>query len=428
MVRLSAPKGSHYSITAGKRSAPAGGVRTQDGPQGGPTAVRWCGRARIGRLGRLVRGVVRPLWGRECEGGVCGPRVRHAHPRLQISSALIGPHASLRFVAGRTAEPHISLRFGVCCTAGPHASLRFGVCRTAELHDFLRFGAGCPAAELMMRLSAPQGSHYSIAAGKRSAPAGGVRLQDGPQGGPTAVRWCGRARIGRLGRLVRGVVRPLWGRECEGVVWGPRVRFAHPRLQISSAHIGPHASLRFSGGRTAGPHISLRFVVGRIAGPHASLRFGVCRTAELHDFLRFGAGCPAAELMMRQSAPQGSHYSIAAGKRSAPAGGVRLQDGPQGGPTAVRWCGRARIGRLGRLVRGVVRPLWGRECEGGVCGPRVRHAHPRLQISSALIGPHASLRFAAGRTVGPHASLRFVAGCTAGPHVSPRFAVGCPAA
>ena len=183
MMRLSAPKGSHYSITAGKRSAPAGGVRLQDGPQGGPTAVRWCGRARIGRLGRLVRGVVRPLWGRECEGGVCGPRVRHAHPRLQISSALIGPHASLRFAAG--------------CTVGPHASLRFVASRTAELHDFLRFGAGCPAAELMMRQSAPQGSHYSIAAGKRSAPAGGMCIQVGPQGGPTVVRRCGRARIGR---------------------------------------------------------------------------------------------------------------------------------------------------------------------------------------------------------------------------------------
>ena len=174
MMRLSAPKGSHYSITAGKRSAPAGGVRLQDGPQGGPTAVRWCGRARIGRLGRLVRGVVRPLWGRECEGVVCGPRVRHAHPRLQISSALIGPHASLRFaggrtvglhasprfvagrtaephdflrfVAGRTAEPHDFLRFVAGHTAEPHISLRFGVCRTAELYDFLRFVAGCPAA------------------------------------------------------------------------------------------------------------------------------------------------------------------------------------------------------------------------------------------------------------------------------------------
>ena len=308
MMRLSAPQGSHYSIAAGKRSAPAGGVLLQDGPQGGPTAVRWCGRARIGRLGRLVRGVVRPLWGRECEGVVCGPRVRHAHPRLQISSALIGPHASLRFAAGRTvgphaslrfvasrtAEPHISLRFVVGRIAGPHASLRFGVCRTAELHDFLRFGAGCPAAELMMRQSAPKGSHYSITAGKRSAPAGGVRLQDGPQGGPTAVRWCGRARIGRLGRLVRGVVRPLWGRECEGVVCGPRVRHAHPRLQISSALIGPHASLRFAAGCTVGPHASLRFVASRTVGPHASLRFGVCRTAELHASLRFAAGCPGA--------------------------------------------------------------------------------------------------------------------------------------
>ena len=160
MMRLSAPKGSHYSITAGKRSAPAGGVRLQDGPQGGPTAVRWCGRARIGRLGRPVRGVVRPLWGRECEGVVCGPRVRHAHPRLQISSALIGPHASLRFgvchtaglhassrfVAGRTAEPHISLRFVVGRIAGPHASLRFVAGCTVGPHAFLRFTVGCPGA------------------------------------------------------------------------------------------------------------------------------------------------------------------------------------------------------------------------------------------------------------------------------------------
>ena len=160
MVRQSAPKGSHYSIAAGKRSTPAGGVRTQDGPQGGPTVVRWCGRARIGRWGRPVRGVVRPLWGRECEGVVCGPRVRHAHSRLQISSALIGPHASLRFaggrtvglhasprfVAGRTAEPHDFLRFVAGRTAGPYISLRFGVCRTVGPHDFLRFVAGCPAA------------------------------------------------------------------------------------------------------------------------------------------------------------------------------------------------------------------------------------------------------------------------------------------
>ena len=51
MMRLSAPKGSHYSITAGKRSAPAGGVRPQDGPQGGPTVVRGCGCACIGRWG-----------------------------------------------------------------------------------------------------------------------------------------------------------------------------------------------------------------------------------------------------------------------------------------------------------------------------------------------------------------------------------------
>ena len=160
----------------------------------------------------------------------------------------------------------------------------------------------------MMRLSAPKGSHYSITAGKRSAPAGGVRLQDGPQGGPTAVRWCGRARIGRLGRLVRGVVRPLWGRECEGVVCGPRVRHAHPRLQISSAPIGPHASLCFAGGRTVGPHTSLcfgagrtvgphgslRFAGGRTVGPHTSLRFVVGRTAGPHDFLRFAVGCPSA--------------------------------------------------------------------------------------------------------------------------------------
>ena len=40
MVRLPAPQGAHYSIAAGKRSAPAGDVHTQDGPQGGPTAVR----------------------------------------------------------------------------------------------------------------------------------------------------------------------------------------------------------------------------------------------------------------------------------------------------------------------------------------------------------------------------------------------------
>ena len=35
MVRLSAPQGAHYSIAAGKRSAPAGGVRPHRmGPKG----------------------------------------------------------------------------------------------------------------------------------------------------------------------------------------------------------------------------------------------------------------------------------------------------------------------------------------------------------------------------------------------------------
>lgn len=46
-------------------------------------------------------------------------------------------------------------------------------------------------------------------------------------------------------------------------------------------------------------------------------------------------------------------------------------------------------------------------------------------MSAALQGPHASLRFAVGRTVGPHDFLRFVVGRTAGPHASLRFGDGC---
>ena len=121
----------------------------------GPKGVQpSCGGmvARIsGAWGVLSVVLFDPFGAASVRGGVCGPRVRHAHPRLQISSALIGPHASLRFAAG--------------CTVGPHASLRFVASRTAELHDFLRFGAGCPAAELMMRLSAPKGSHYFYSRG-----------------------------------------------------------------------------------------------------------------------------------------------------------------------------------------------------------------------------------------------------------------------
>ena len=164
-----------------------------------------------------------------------------------------------------------------------------------------------------------------------------------PQGGRTTAR-TGTARpwmfapfgdvLGRWWLLFRGfamltrgyrVVRPPWGRIPHG----------------TSSYHGPH------------PRTAHRRVTGRIPARPAHRR---------------AVGCIPHGLT-GQTAPKGSHYSVAVGERSEPAeGGPPIIIGPKGVEHTVH---------AGRSA-GDVRPLWGRTREVGVALPRVRHAHPRL--------------------------------------------------
>ena len=120
-VKLPAPQGSHYSVTAGERSEPAeGACPHHHRPQGGRTLVACVRVCRVpASLGwQLSTGLL--LWlavQAVCLFDPLGavhiymallPRVRHAHPRLQSSSAPLGPPSSSPFrckIAGATPSP-----------------------------------------------------------------------------------------------------------------------------------------------------------------------------------------------------------------------------------------------------------------------------------------------------------------------------------
>ena len=173
--------------------------------------------------------------------------------------------------------------------------------------------------------------------------------------------------LGRWGLLFRGfamltrgyrVVRPPWGRIPHGTssCHGPHPRTAHRRItgRIPARHIvvsraaSPHGTSSYHG-----PHPARHIVVSRAAS----------RTAH-----RRAVGCIPHGLT-GQTAPKGSHYSVAVGERSEPAeGGPPIIIGPKGVEHTVH-AGRSAVD---------VRPLWGRTWEVGVALPRVRHAHPRL--------------------------------------------------
>ena len=89
------------------------------------------------------------------------------------------------------------------------------------------------------KLPAPQGSHYSIAAGERSEPAEGGPHHHRPQGGRTPYVGVLRRHPSSgsspppaavAGCAERMSVRPPWGRTYICVALRPRVRHAHPRL------------------------------------------------------------------------------------------------------------------------------------------------------------------------------------------------------
>ena len=268
-------------------------------------------------------------------------------------------------------------------------------------------------------------------------------------------------------------VRPPWGRTCICVVLRPRVRHAHPRLQSSSAPLGPPSP-------SPSPQQSRGSDVVPVAIP-AACRGGIA--VLMPHLYRHPAMLPA---------PQGSHYSITAGERSEPAEGACLHHHrPQGGRTLVV-CGCPAPASLGwqlstgllpwlavqsvcpfdplgavhiyvwlfvrgfaMLTRGyrVVRPPWGRgslsggvgaACVLSVCGaclmpvrppwgrtyicvallPRVRHAHPRLQSSPRVRHAHPRLQ-SSSAPLGPPSPSPFrckIAGATP----SPQHAVVVP--
>ena len=199
-AKLPAPQGSHYSIAAGERSEPAEGGPHHHRPQGGRTLVV-CGcpapaSPRVAALHRLLPWLaVQSVCPFDPLGAVhiyvaLLPRVRHAYPRLQSSSAPLGPPS-------------------------PSPSPQHAV--VVSLSSCL-LGAAHPAM-----LPAPQGSHYSITAGERSEPAeGGLPPPSAPRGSNARRVWvscavipsggCSPPPAAVAGCAERMSVRPPWGR------------------------------------------------------------------------------------------------------------------------------------------------------------------------------------------------------------------------
>ena len=196
-----------------------------------------------------------------------------------------------------------------------------------------------------------------------------------PQGGRTTAR-TGTARpwmfapfgdvLGRWGLLFRGfamltrgyrVVRPPWGRIPHGrhtVV--PRV--ASRTAGTSSCH-GSHSARPVH-----------RRVTGRIPARPVHRR-AVSRTP--HG-------------LTGQTAPKGSHYSVAVGERSEPAeGGPPIIIGPKGVEHTVH-AGRSD---------GDVRPLWGRTREVGAASRTAhRRVTGRIPHGRCIVVPWAASRTA----------------------------------
>ena len=141
-VRLPAPAGSHYSIAAGERSEPAGGQPCEEKRASKRSNARVRSRpvSPVCMVRPSTLSGVRPPWGRGWMRLPC-PRVR---PWLTRGYRVVRP-----------------LR-------GRHS--RLSVCRTSP--------------SVWMRLSAPQGSHCSVAAdgaageGEAAGPAEGALLCD----------------------------------------------------------------------------------------------------------------------------------------------------------------------------------------------------------------------------------------------------------
>ena len=170
------------------------------------------------------------------------------------------------------------------------------------------------------KLPAPQGSHYSIAAGERSEPAeGGLPPPSAPRGS-NARRVCPAPASFRVAALHRSAavagcaermpVRPPWGRTYICVALRPRVRHAHPRLQSSSGPLG------------AAVPVAIPLQNRWSDAIPAACRGGIA--VLMPHLYRHPAMLPA---------PQGSHYSIAAGERSEPAESGLHHHRPQGGRT-----------------------------------------------------------------------------------------------
>ena len=162
------------------------------------------------------------------------PRVRHAHPRLQSSSAPLGPPSSSPFrckIAGATlslpsSRQHVVVvpRFPCLCRCNASA----GPPSPSPSRQHVAVIPPSPCLHLYrhsVKLPAPQGSHYSVTAGERSEPAeGACPHHHRPQGGRTLIvcaceSCAGIPRVTALhqpaavaGFAERMPVRPPWGR------------------------------------------------------------------------------------------------------------------------------------------------------------------------------------------------------------------------
>ena len=486
-AKLPAPQGSHYSVTAGERSEPAeGACPHHHRPQGGRTLVACaCECPALASLGwqlstgllpwqalqsvclfdplgavhiymwlsfrgfaMLTRGyrVVRPPWGRLPRRHSAAKsrerRLPRRHPgsmslwyrcpRAYVSAThpamLPSPSPSPQHVAVIPRSPCLHR---CSAPAGPRSPYLYLCSRCAKL-------------------PAPQGSHYSVTAGERSEPAeGACPHHHRPQGGRTLIVCVRVCRVpASLGwQLSTGLL--LWlavqvvclfdplGAVHICVALLPRVRHAHPRLQSSSAPLGPPSSSPFRC-KIAGATLSLPssrqhvVVVPRFpclcrcnasAGPPSPSpsrqHVAVIPPSPCLHLYRHSAKLPA---------PQGSHYSIAAGSPCSPAeGACPHHHRPQGGRTLIVCVRVCRVpASLGwQLSTGLL--LWlavQAVCLFDPLGavhiymallPRVRHAHPRLQSSSAPLGPPSPSPFRckiAGATSSSSSSRSKVAGAT----------------
>ena len=158
------------------------------------------------------------------------------------------------------------------------------------------------------------------------------------------------------GSAERMSVRPPWGRTYICVALRPRVRCAHPRLQNSSAPLGPSSLSPFRckiAGATPSPSPFRCKIAGATSSPPSSPQHAavvprsscLCRCNASRDAAgpaiipaacRGGTAVPIPHLYRhpaKLSAPQGSHYSITAGERSEPAESGPHHHRPQGGRT-----------------------------------------------------------------------------------------------